>query len=119
MSKVDEAIVEIDKAIVDMAPIHEGLRDYYLLDIHPDTKISVSAAIDLYDRRLALLTASRNALLSLVSDVYPVLVIPPVVGEVYADLLENKATIEAALAKFAPIDEAATIVIVPGVPTPA
>lgn len=116
MSKVDEAIVEIDKAMADMAPIHEGLRDYYLLDIHPDTKIAVSAAIDLYDRRLALLAGSRSALTSLVSDGYPVLVIPPVVGQIYADLLENKSTIDAALAKFTPIDEAATLAIVPGIP---
>jgi len=116
MSKVDEAIAEIDTALADMAPIHEGLRDYYLLDIHPDTKISVSAAIDLYDRRLSLLTTSRTALTNLVSDGYPVLVIPPVVAEVYADLQQNKATIDAALAKFAPIDEAATLAIVPGVP---
>lgn len=116
MSKVDEAIVEIDAALAAMAPIHEGLRDYYVLDIHPDTKVNVSSAIDLYDKRKAKLDSARATLTALVDDGYPTLDIPPVVADVYADLLENKATIDAALAQFKAIDEATTLTIVPGTP---
>jgi len=83
-----------------MAPAHEGLNDYSALDIKPETKAQVDAAIALYDTRKTKLEAAREGLVSLVGNGYPVLEIPDVSASVLADLQENAATIEAALAKF-------------------
>jgi hypothetical protein len=98
-----------------MAPAHEGLRDYAMLDITAETKAQVDAAVAIYDRRLSLLTTANERLESLLADGYPTLEIPPVDASVFADLTSNQATITAALAQFA-VNEAVSVTIVPGVP---
>jgi hypothetical protein len=119
MSKVDEALAEVDAALVAMAPAHEGLRDYATLDIHEDTKAQVQIGIGIYDQRFSLLNEAKRVLENLLADTYPALVIPPVDAAVLLDLQENKATIDAALSKFTPLSpEAVTVGIVPGVPEP-
>ena len=100
MSKVDEAIVEIDAELARIAPIHEGLRDYALLDLKPDTKKFVDAEIARYDRRVGFLGNSRQWLLGLKNDGHPGLAPAEVPKEVYADLEENQKTIDAAFGQF-------------------
>ncbi len=117
MSKVDEAIVEIDAALVAMAPAHEGLNDYNALDIKPETKAQVEAAIVQYDRRKLLLETAKAHLEALTGDGYPVLDIPDVNASVLADLQENAATIAAALAEFTS-NAAASLGLTPNPPLP-
>lgn len=116
MTAVEQALAEIDQAIADMAPAHEGLRDYALLDIKAETKAQVNAAIGLYDQRLSHLTTTKDRLQQLLADGYPTLEIPAVEKAVYDDLKENEATIAAALARFKQ-NEAVSLSIVPGTPT--
>lgn len=118
MSKVNEALAEIDAAILAMAPAHEGLRDYAMLNIAAETRVQVLAGITIYDRRLGLLLAAKERLELLLADGYPTLEIPPVEDEVMLDLKANSATIDAALGRFwAKPPEAVTLTIVPGDPT--
>lgn len=100
MSKVDDAVVEIDAALADMAPKLEGLEDYRRLNLKDATQAQVQAAIDQYSRRKALLEQSRATLAALQGDGYPDLTIPDVSISVLEDLQENADTIEAALKQF-------------------
>lgn len=112
---VEQALVEVRSELGRIDPIHEGLRDFYSLDIKPDTKQQVSAAIDMYDARVSLLRQVEAALVNLLEAGYPVLDIPPVEKAVFDDLTENQATIAAALAQFS-VNEATTLTVVPGTP---
>ena len=115
-TKVDEALAEINTELARIEPIHEGLRDYALLDITPDTLSAVNAAIAQYDTRVALLLTVKNALKALLADGYPTLDIPAVDKSVFDDLSVNYNTILAALGQFS-VNEATTLGIVPGTPT--
>jgi len=117
MSKVDEAISEITSALTDIAPKHEGLRDFSRLNLHPDTMQAVQAAIGQYDRRVALLQDAKEKLVNLRNDGYPELDIPEVTEAVLTDLKENEATIEAALKQFHP-ETASTLGLSSGAPVP-
>ncbi len=102
---IDAMIAEMQQALTDMAPAHEGLRDYAALNLHkPDTQEAVNAAVLEYDRRRDLLNTSISTLqlvkAQLQADGYPVLEIPDVEAAVLADLKANKETIEAAYARF-------------------
>lgn len=118
MSKVDEAIVEIDAALAEMAPAHEGLRDYQRLNIKPETKAAVDAAIAQYDRRKDLLLGAKTNLERLVGDGYPTLDIPDVSVVVKEDLDEQKRTIDAALAQFSSVPPATDLGLSAGAPEP-
>ena len=100
MSKVEEAIVEIDLALLAMASVHEGLRDYSRLNLGPEALVVVQAELDRYDARFTLLGTTKTALEALVADGYPALVIPAVTETVLNDLRANASTIEAALTQF-------------------
>lgn len=106
---VDVARQEIANKLGEYAPQHEGLRDFARLNIHPDTKLQVDALIAQYDRRTALLEAAEVALKALVDDGHPELAVRDVREVVYADLAENKTTIDAALLRFAPKAEASSL----------
>lgn len=115
-SAVETAIQEIDAALAAMAPIHEGLRDYSKLNIQTDTLAAVNGAISQYDHRKSLLEQAKARCEALVADGYPVLDIADVTESVKKDLEAQAASITAALAEF-DLDEAATLVIVPGSPS--
>jgi len=101
MSKVDEAIVEINQTLAAIAPELEGLQDFLSIDdLEPDTKTMISSAIDQYTRRQRALESANVALTNLVGDGHPVLTIAPVTLSVKADLDANMASLEAALAKI-------------------
>lgn len=116
MTKVEEALAEIVAELARIAPIHEGLQDFALLDIKPETKAAVQAAISQYNTRVSRLNDAKTGLQNLLADGYPTLEIPPVEAAVLADLSENQATIAAALAQFT-ANEAVTLSILPGQPT--
>lgn len=116
MTKVEEALAEIQAELARITPIHEGLRDYYSLNVKPETKTVVNQAISLYDQRKLRLEQAQSALQALLANGYPVLDIPPVEQVVFADLAAQKASIDAAMEKFS-VNEATTVAIVPGTPT--
>lgn len=101
MTKVEEAIVEIDGLLALFAPQHEGLRDFALLNLTSKTQEWVRQSIIHYDRRVAALNIAKTALIALMADGHPDLPIAEVDAQSYADLQANAATIEAALARFA------------------
>lgn len=103
MSKVDEAIVEMDAALAGMAAAHEGFRDLSRLNLTPDAMDVVRQRIAEYDRRTVLIKAGAAALHALVEDRYPELPIAELEPAVYADLTAQDTTIQAALATFAAI----------------
>jgi len=102
MSAVDTALAEVQAAITAMAPAHEGLRDYALLDLKPETKAVVDAEIARYDLRLSWLLYVEDALMNLVDNGYPTLAPAEIPEDAMEDLQENKSTIDAALGIFRP-----------------
>jgi hypothetical protein len=115
MTKVEEALVEVKAELKRIEPIHEGLRDYAMLDITPETRTQVNAAIYAYDYRVALLTNVEKTLEALLAGGYPELEIPPVEAAVLQDLEMNQKTITAALRQFT-VDEAVSLEVIPGIP---
>lgn len=118
MSMVDDAMLEIEGAILAMAPAHEGLRDYAALDLRPESLSEVQSAISRYDQRLALLSAARDHLAALQADGFPSLELPPVTATVLDDLRENASTIAAALGKFRAPAQASTLGLSADAPEP-
>lgn len=100
MSKVDDAVVEIDQELGRIEPIHEGLRDYERLNLNGDTMVEVQHAIAQYDQRVRVLNEARMTLVALQHDGHPTLDIKDVSASVLTDLQVNADTIEAALKKF-------------------
>lgn len=102
MSAVSDAIAEIDAQLAELAPAHEGWRDYLKVNLLPDTGVFVKGRIDVYDRRVALLEAARAALVALQDDGHPG--IPPSVVSpaIYDDLQDNHDTITAAFGTTSP-----------------
>jgi hypothetical protein len=101
MSKVDDAIVEIDAQLAILTPQYEGLKDYARLNIKPETVPVVQAAIARFDKRVGLLATVKDLMARLIADGHPTLDVEQVAAGVYADLAENHDTIAAALALFA------------------
>lgn len=101
MSKVDDAVVEIDQELAVLEPRLEGLYDYRRLNIHDDTRAQVESAIAVYERRILQLKATSVQLKSTQQDGHPGLPIREVEDSVLADLRANKETIDQALAQFA------------------
>lgn len=97
---VEQAILEIKAKLAELAPQHEGLRDYARLNLKPETLEQVNLSIAQYDARVGLLMAALAALEALAADGHPELPAREVEQLVLDDLLENAATIEAALGKF-------------------
>jgi hypothetical protein len=115
---LEAALAAIKIELKRVEPIHEGLRDYARLDLHPDTLRAVKQAIALYDRRVKLLEIAAAALEALLhgeaevptataADIgsYAPIVLPPVSQEVYDDLADNQRTITAAFGEFHVEDE--------------
>lgn len=102
----------------EILPQLEGLRDYARLNIKPETQPVIATAIEDYQRRLEKIDAALASCDALTNDGYPELPVREVVEGIYADLAENAATINAALAKFKAKAEAASVTIVPGTPQP-
>jgi hypothetical protein len=97
---VASALVEIAAAIAALAPAHEGLRDFARLNLQPAAALEVKASLEQCDRRAKALEHAQTALDLLVADGYPALPLREVNDTAFADLLNNAATIAAALARF-------------------
>ena len=131
---LEKALAAVTLELRRIAPIHEGLRDYALLDLHEDTKVEVTNAIALYDARVVLLEAAKAALLALLGLVdaipmddlqatvarvrYRPIKLPPVTQAVFDDLRDNQQTISAAFGEFDVAAEARTVSIEWGTPEP-
>jgi hypothetical protein len=132
---LEKALAAVVLELRRITPIHEGLRDYNLVNIHEDTRVVVLHAIALYDERVALLEAARvalEALLGLVDLIpmnaearaavarlrYQPVKLPPVTQAVYDDLADNQHTITAAFGEFDVMNEARTLEIEWGTPEP-
>lgn len=100
MSAVDNAVDEIDQALLDLAPKHEGLRDFSRLNLNPDTHDEVARAITQYDERVAALQKALIALKELQRDGHPAMDVREVEASVFDDLAEQKRTIDAAMSQF-------------------
>lgn len=101
-TRVDDALAEVQKELDTFAPELEGLADFERLNLMPAAREYVSARRSVYEHRITLLDIVKTALLALKKDGHPGL---PVIGisvPAFQDLLDNAATIEAALKKFSP-----------------
>ena len=113
-----ELIFELMAAKLTLEPIIEGYEDYLRLNIFSETKAIVQTALDASKQRLELITKALAALEALDQNGYPGLDPTPVTDAVYADLIEQRRTIEAALGQFHPENQATTVIITPGTPEP-
>lgn len=99
---VTAALAELSQKLAILEPQLEGLRDYARLNLDDETKNIVALEITRYERRRALLNAGLDALDDLIADGHPVMDPVEIPQRAYSDLQANAATIEAALAQFAP-----------------
>lgn len=100
---VDAALVEVEAALASIAPQIEGLEDFSRLNLLSESRVEIDASIQQYRRRRALLQAANDTLTALVGDGYPVLDVREISQKAFADLQDNKSTIDAALAQFSPV----------------
>jgi len=114
MTKVEEAMQEIADEIATFEPEAEGLDDDLRLNIHEDTRVDVATLRAEYTERLALLHAAHTALTNLMLNGHPGIDSRGVNEAVYADLQENKRTIDAALAKFHVVATASSLGLTAG-----
>jgi len=101
-----------------ITPQIEGLNDFSMLDLHPDTAAIVAQVLEDFQRRLTLINTSLDSLDALLHDNYPNVEVRTVLSDVYSDLKANVATIEAAFAKFEAIAQAQSVEIKAGTPEP-
>ena len=113
-----ELMFELSAAKLSLVPIVEGYEDYLRLNILPETKAIVQTALDDAQRRLGLIDAALKALEELDADGYPEFNATAVADAIYADLAEQRRTLDAALSQFHPESQATTVIITPGTPEP-
>lgn len=116
MSAAQDALAEVEASLAELAPIHEGLRDYAALNLQPPTKDIINAAVLRYDQRRDALLAAKAALDALINDGHPEIPVSAIPEAAYADLQINQSTITAALGKFAPDTSAPTLGLSAGTP---
>ena len=100
MTAVESAIAEIHERLATFAPRHQGLVDYYRLQLNPDTSADDALFIAIYDRRIDLLNRALTACQALMADGHPDLPLYQVSPSELADLKAHAAAIEAALTQF-------------------
>lgn len=124
MSAVDQARAEVAASLAEIAPAHEGFRDYADLNrgqpggLLPATQEEVSKIILEYDQRRDLLTTALAALDALIADGHPVVPDVTIPEAAYKDLQANFETVQAALGKVKPIAQAATLGLTGSPPEP-
>jgi len=114
---VEDALAEIIAELAEVAPQLEGLRDFERLNLQQETLIEVRASIHAYERRVGLLEDAKAALERLLEDGHPVIPVREVAPEVFADLADNRNTIQAALGTFS-AGAATTLGLSIGLPEP-
>jgi hypothetical protein len=115
MTAVDAALAEVQARIIEIAPVHEGLRDYLRLNITDETRVEVEQALADYDDMLALMQAFVTAAEALIEAEYPNLEPRLISKPAVDDLQAQLDTVTAARAQFL-VNEAETLAIVPGTP---
>lgn len=106
MAAINDALAEVIKKLAENAPTVEGLRDDLRLNIFPETQPYVQAALEVYVRRMGHWEAVKVALEALIADGPEDIPNQPISETALLDLQQNKATIDAALAQFTPVEEA-------------
>jgi len=115
MEQVEEAIAEIEAALLDIEPKLEGLKDYARLNLLPATLEEVNLLIVQYERRKGFLTAALAALQALVAE--PEFAVREISPAALEDLQNNANTINIALGLFES-NEAASISFTAGAKEP-
>lgn len=100
MSKVADAVKEIEAQLVELAPEHEGLRDFARLNLEAESAAAVAAQIIVYDRRVGLLTSTLAWLKALAEDGHPAIAAAEIPHSALLDLSRNAETLRAALDTF-------------------
>ena len=114
--KLSDLKEELTNLQAQITPEIEGLNDFARLNLQSGTIAIIKASITDFGRRNNLMANAIKALDDLAKDGYPDNPAKQVIQAVYADLQENLKTLNAAFAKFAPVDEAVSATIVPGTP---
>jgi hypothetical protein len=100
MTKVDEAIAELEASFEAAKPEAEGLADFSRLNLEADAMQEVQLAQQRYARRIQLLDTAHAALVALAADGHPDLPVREINAAALQSLRSNSETILAALAKF-------------------
>jgi len=116
MGAVEAALAEIAASLAVLSPQLEGLRDFQRVNLKSDARREVEVSLAEYARREQLLVSARTALEGLLGDGYPTMAVRTIEQVAYADLVENAATIAAALAQFAGAEPATELVTTAGAP---
>lgn len=116
-TRVHQALEEVVAMLGDMQDEHEGLRDFARLNLTEPTLRDVNESIALYDRRGRLLLDAKAALESLINDGFPHLKPREIMPAELAELVDQQATMTAALKKFAS-NAAVGITLEPGLVEP-
>lgn len=115
---VDAAIAEIRKYREEYGPQLEGLRDYSRLNLQDGTKAVVAEMIRVYESRMDILMHTENHLVLLNQNGHPDIPKREVDDAIFADLRENRSTIEAAFQRFSTSSQAASLGLTTGTPEP-
>jgi hypothetical protein len=96
----DDLLDELEDALGWIAPKLEGLEDFNRVNINDDTRLEVTAATQVYGRRVDALKTSIAALEALNADGYPEVETFEVSETILLDLIDQEASMAAALDQF-------------------
>lgn len=116
---VQSALDIINTELALRYPEREGLQDFLRLNISPETAAKAHEQLIIVSRRVTLLEAAKEALEALMADpFYPEIPDLGVNEAVFAELTDQRNTIQAALDTFTEITEAASMTFTIGTPRP-
>lgn len=118
MSKVAEAVIEIDAALVTFAPDIEGAEDFQRLNITGDAQQSINVLHDADIRRRGLLQAAKIACELLIADGHPTIIKQSVAPAILDSLEEQIRTLQSFLARLNKRAEATDGTLEFGTPVP-
>ena len=101
---IEQALNDVRARMLEIAPAHEGLRDYLELNVQESTRAELQASLDEYDSMLTLMEKFETVADELLSAGYPNLEPRPVSVETLTDLQTQIDTITAARAQFREIE---------------
>lgn len=100
MTKVEDAIAEIDHLLVVFAPPQRGLNEYARFALSNHALEEINKSIATYDRRMNLLRAAKAALSALLNDGHPLLPLHLINPDLFQELVNDASDLEAAKAIF-------------------
>lgn len=116
---VDKAAAEVGAALAALAPIIEGDQDYKRLNLERPAAEAIVKSFADYNALNTQLNQAKDALSALQANPdYPVPRVRTVPRDAYDDLVNQRTTIEAALAQFEPVKPATELGLTAGEPEP-